>query len=463
MDKRAGFRRLLALLGGLYWAMHSLPLAAADLYLTPDPGFGVRGKIADLRAGDDATNSIIDLYAASSGAIYGLLNSESAPPASQIRQSIVRMRSDGTVDSSFGRNGYLTIGPLRWIDPGSNTSLQYLPSALTVDETNQQIYVAGISAVFGEPTALVQRVSFDGARDPSFGIAGGAGIGIQGTTVIRAGAVNIIRSLLLQPDGHLLVGFEESALYGQLPNIFVARLTPAGLADRTFGERFLLHRLGVIKLTGGHDAVVNHLALDADGRILLTGALNPNALGVTRGLLARLTRDGRLDTDFGLTRSGLVMYAPPDHKNIALDFARSKADGTIVVQGGHVTPQETRYFLAELTDDGIPLLSFGDNGTQDLGSFSGFTNVGAVAQADGRVLLYGATIRNSDLEVLSAGTVERLQGSSELGPAGGTASAPDAPAGTDNGGGGGSSAPLMLIVLGMLAVLAVRRRPAQFC
>jgi uncharacterized delta-60 repeat protein len=117
----------------------------------------------------------------------------------------------------------------------------------------------------------------------------------------------VITALLLQPDGGVLVGGRFDRVGGRATRNLV-RLKANGAVDETWA------------VGSGFDGVIQQLALQGDGGILVIGSFQ-NVQGVPRPSLARLQPDGKLDTSFS-----------PDIRDVSALLVQS--DGHIVVGGG---------------------------------------------------------------------------------------------------------------------------------
>lgn len=124
------------------------------------------------------------------------------------------------------------------------------------------------------------------------------------------GSLNL-HTLALQPDGKILVGGEFAS-----PARALVRLLPNGSLDPSFSV-----------VTAGSTAVVHQLAVQPDGKILVGGRTTNTVAGRTAGLL-RLLSTGALDAGFQAP-AGLDCYGSAGSRQLEV-----LADGRIVVQGG---------------------------------------------------------------------------------------------------------------------------------
>ena len=142
------------------------------------------------------------------------------------------------------------------------------------------------------------------------------------------------------------------AVAGILP---VVASQAAGNLDPSFGDKGV-----VITDFGIADDEASALAVQADGKILLAGF---SSNSVQKDIaIARYLSDGKLDQSFHAT--GYVTFNIGDGNAIARAMAVQK-DGKIVVAGNFdngANEASTEIFLARLTDEGYPDITFGVDG-----------------------------------------------------------------------------------------------------
>ena len=171
------------------------------------------------------------------------------------RNGIARLKADGSLDSSF--------------DAGTD-AISHVYSMLAHPEG--RVVLAGFSCTGrGLCFPLLQaRFSADAKVDNAFNRASG----IDGD----------VYSLILQPDGKALIGGMFSTVQGTSRNS-IARLDSAGRLDFSFDPGT------------GPDGPVSAVALQKDGRVLITGDFSA-VNGISRNAVARLNADGSLDNSF---------------------------------------------------------------------------------------------------------------------------------------------------------------------
>ena len=264
-----------------------------------------------------------------------------------------RLNADGSVDTTFSspldpggfvssvaiqRDGKILVGGLFGAQSGRKSNFVRLNANGTLDDTfiptadftvdclvaqsdGKLLVSGGFSSLGGQPRRWLGRFNADGTLDPSF-------------TPIADGEVS---SILPQPDGKILVGGWFGKLNGQ-PRAHIGRLNQDGTLDTTFNPE-------------GTDTYVWCLALQPDGKILVGGRFS--MLGNQAcNFLGRLNADGTVDSEFHPEIGG-------DPGNGSVKSVVLQADGKILI-GGHFSAVhgQVRGNLARLNRDGSLDTSF---------------------------------------------------------------------------------------------------------
>ena len=296
--------------------------------------------------------------------------------------SLIRLNTDGTLDTSFSGDGKAIF------DIGRDSGYSYSRS-LTV-QADGKILIAGSN---GGDFSLI-RVNADGTLDTTFGADGKANFDINGSP-------DQCYNLTLQADGKiLLAGYSYGNLYSDTKS-GVIRLNADGTLDTSFsedGKAFfnMFNQLGPENPSMG-------LTLQSDGKILIVGTIVTKSTTYTENYsdfgVARLNADGTLDTSFSGDGKAIV-----DLGHYA-DYAQSVAvqpDGKILVAGySETTPANpgsdfhwTDFSLIRLNADGTLDTSFSEDGKAmfDIVNIGGITGDNArslAVQADGKILVAG--------------------------------------------------------------------------
>lgn len=176
------------------------------------------------------------------------------------RTRLVRLNSDGTVDTAF----YTNLGA------GFASTVNRV-----VLQPNGQILVGGAFTTFNSSSRLrLVRLNSDGTEDSAFYT--NLGTGINGT----------VQAIELQPNGQILLGGSFTTINSVTRNRF-ARINSNGTDDAAF----------YTNLGTGFDSQVIAIKVQSDGKILVGGGYN-TLNGIARGRLVRLNSDGTLDSAF---------------------------------------------------------------------------------------------------------------------------------------------------------------------
>ena len=192
----------------------------------------------------------------------------------------------------------------------------------------------------------------DSGSDPNFLASG-------------AGANNTVRAIAAQSDGRLIVGGNFTTFNGGT-RLYVARLNPDGALDTSF-----------MSANAGASSSVNDVEIQPDGKVVIGGVFTAFD-GTPRFRLARLNTDGTLD-------GGFTMSNGPDNvvNTIAL-----QSDGKILIGGGFAYYNGTlRYGMARVNGDGsldTGFMGAGHNGMSGTGALQDIA-----VQSDGKILIGG--------------------------------------------------------------------------
>ena len=363
-----------------------------------DPTFGTNGVV------------VTDLGGSSDTGLNIVLQTDGKIIMAGSGNTIVRYNPDGTLDTTFGTGGKLTS----------------VVSGSVALRTDGKLIVGG-STSSGPALA---RYTSNGTLDTTFGTNGSVIVWPNNNSNFQ----NRLGDFVIQPDGKIVAVGSEEAIGGNHVYCLVARFTENGVPDgdyrnffdesnfpdseRNFCEAVALQSDGKIILSGdaepnfaggaiilgrllagpgaqfdptfgtnGHGTVVTPidsfahgrgaLAIQADGKIVLAGTTNNNLA------LARYNSNGTLDTTLG--GSGIVTS----------DFGQSEAgndvaiqrDGKILVVGKSVS----NFLLVRYNSNGTLDTTFGDAG-KVISNFGGgsASGIGIAVQPDGRILATGA-------------------------------------------------------------------------
>ena len=344
----------------------SFALAANEVL---DPTFGINGIVTvDFGGDSDSGRSVL---IQPDGKIVMLGTAQGRTPV------LMRFNSNGSVDDSFGVDGKLAVNFQNEI------ALQ----------SDGKLLVGGTS---GGSLAVARYLSNGAGPDTTFGTNGVAKIPSD-----PGDFTYLCSDLAVQPDHKIvLVGTQETQ--GHTTNVIVARFTREGAPDTTFvanGLNFL------DKYTFPNSAYFRGeaVAIQPDGKIVLSANMFDNDTLDEQIGLARLKPDGSLDTSaFGTNGKGTIAITLRNINNSRGGLAL-QADGKIVVLGNisnYGSNPNQHLVLARVNANGSLDPTFGENGivVTDFGKEE--NGNGLVVQPDGKILVVGKTFDEAVSDIL---------------------------------------------------------------
>jgi uncharacterized delta-60 repeat protein len=390
------------------------------------------------------------------------------------------LAAGGDLDTSFGNSGRVLT------DFNKSTDIA---NAVAVQADGKYV-VVGTSYTnndySGEDFAIA-RYNADGTLDTTFGVQGKVKTDFPGLAAD-------VSSVVVQPDGKIVVAGGAFPLFTFLGNFEIARYNANGSLDPSFGSGGIV----TTHFPGGEGSYASALSLQPDGKIVAAGThyvnFSSDVSSDTDFALARYNANGAPDTTFG--NNGLVttdfnqfnddafaLLVQPDGRLVAvgsattqmtyvdfaaarylsngsldpsfgnagkvrtdsglrgLDQARSatlQPDGKIVAAGTMISPNggEQRFALVRYNPNGTRDTTFSDDGRQtiDFGSCCQSANK-VLLQADGKIVAVGyANTESSDSDFLLA----RINPDGQLDTTFGTGGKVRTSFGTLNGGANGA-------------------------
>lgn len=322
--------------------------------------------------------------------------------------AIARLLPDGALDTTFGdpapgggRLGFATL------DVGGPSIHDFARSVAI--QGDGRYLVAGITRVpFGGFTfhrVVVARFQADGSLDTTYGNGGRVVL----DPFLAGDGDDIHVSIALTPSERLprnnnvtLVGYTRSR-----NNAFIARLTPLGAPDTTFGDTVSGTRIGRVRLTATNSGSV-HSGVSAihAARILANGQIVIAGTGNDRGMtFMRFDSTGALDTTFGTAGRTTVKFSDGSRfdEPFALDI---QGNGKIVGAGYATTGSTSDFFITRLRPGGQVDNSFGDGQGRAVVSMSASTDqaLAVAIEPSGHILaggfgFIGSTTSTSDFAI----------------------------------------------------------------
>jgi uncharacterized delta-60 repeat protein len=288
--------------------------------------------------------------------------------------ALARYRLDGSLDGTFGTAG-VVIGP-----EGSARDVAV--------QTDGKVLVAGTET--NVYALRLVRLNPDGSLDATFGTDG----------IVRTllGSKASAEAVVVQPDGKIVAA--GVSVPGPPPpppppppapppppppgpppdawQMTLVRYEPDGSLDSSFGSS------GIVKTAFGYSATVEDLAIQSDGKLVVTGHTEERIFAPGRVSLARYRADGALDPAFG---SGGIAVTEVDRGASGTDLAL-QPDRKIVVGG--------TFGVARYGADGTLDATFGSGGISQTGPPLLFPPSAVALQPDGRIVTAGSRSRQGN-------------------------------------------------------------------
>lgn len=319
---------------------------------TLDSGFGGGDGIVtvDFSSGEDHANALA-LQADGKIVVVGFAGGSGG------RWGVIRLNTNGTLDSTFSGDGKATLNFSTADDHAADVGIQ---------PGDQKIVVTGWKAST-DSVFIVTRFTTGGSLDSTF-----SGDGIA-TANLTSGE-DLAISLGIDSTGKIVVCGLASGGGGQ---VGLARFKPGGGLDATFsGDGKLLQNFGT-----GLDIAYAVAIQPGDDKIVLAGEVGRTN---TKMLALRYNTNGTLDSSF----SGDGVFAL-DITEFA-DFAGAlvlQGDGSIVLAG---SANFEFYTVVRLSSGGSLDTAFGDDGVMFSNLTANYDVANSVAiQANGAIITVG--------------------------------------------------------------------------
>ncbi len=226
----------------------------------------------------------------------------------------------GDLDATFGTGGMVTTDINRSTDIANAVAVQADGKLVVVGQTYKQ-------NDFSNEDFVVTRYNPDGTLDTTFGRGGKVRTDFPGLAAVPS-------SVVIQPDGKIVVAGGAFPLFTFAGNFEVVRYNPNGSLDRSFGNG------GIVTTTFPEGSYAFDVALQPDGKIIAAGTVFvdfiPGESSNTDFALARYNPDGSPDTTFGnggqvstdfvgLEDDAFSVLIQPDGKIVAVGSANNPA------------------------------------------------------------------------------------------------------------------------------------------
>jgi uncharacterized delta-60 repeat protein len=268
---------------------------------------------------------------------------------------INRRLADGTIDSTYGKNGYST--DVEMINPAA--ALQ----------SDSEIVVVGATTT-SNSDFIAARFTTDGKLDKTFGN--------KGVTITDAGSeTDALASVAIQSNGKIVAGGQTSR--NGINQFALIRYSKDGIVDSSYGSQ------GLVITNFGNSCNINSIALTTDNKVVAVGNYNNGSAGDFA--IARYLKTGALDPTFNGNGEVTSNFGNSDNAvSVALDTA-----GKIVVGGYYTDPSNNSHFeIARYTTNGSLDSTFNGSGVTGTNFGNNQEYLSAIAlQSNGEIIAGG--------------------------------------------------------------------------
>lgn len=331
-----------------------------------DPAFGNKG-ITTTNMG--ATSNNYSSYARQvltndKGSLFLLLNAS----------FICKRLPNGTIDSTFGFNGYSKSVPIT--------------NGFAALQKDGKIVIAGTP--LNGASFIVARLTAAGLPDSGFGKNG-----IQ-TTIFNG--PSYATSLAIQVDGKIVVAGNTTDINGTY--FALARYNTNGSADNTFNTNgkvvtdFLFKTAPVngVDSVAVHNAFANTIAIQNDGKIVAAGYAFSGINNLFA--MARYNTNGTPDNSFGVKGKQTSAIANSN----ATAYSMAIQNDNKIVLAGYVSNQDNtfNFIVARYKTNGSPDSSFNNSGNKII-PVSADNQIGnsIALQSNGKIVVAGYTLNTA--------------------------------------------------------------------
>jgi uncharacterized delta-60 repeat protein len=345
-----------------------------------DPVFGDGGRV--LISGQARNTTVSQAFVEPNGKLLliGETDDETHDTPGQVFLQLTRLKTDGSLDPTFGGHGakfldqadnIIAVSPAGMIyyahagqiyrllangQPDNGYGHHKTSVALLTATPDNAFAGNGMLTVLGaldQPDVDMNTISqfnSTGVLNPSFGHNGKVSI----PALIKLPTFDRTQ-MLVQPDGKLIVIGEVDDLNAASAKFAIVRLTKTGQLDTTFGAG-----KGYVLNSFGYSDSPSSAVLQPDGKLLVIGTTYASRTDTTgENIVVRYQSDGGLDLSFnkkGFRKNLSVAYSYP--------AAAVQPDGKLLLLDRFSIPNS--FSVQRLNPDGSDDTTFGNHGLDRL-------------------------------------------------------------------------------------------------
>jgi uncharacterized delta-60 repeat protein len=324
-----------------------------------DPTFGIAGKLTTSFGGE---TQCFDAVLQPDGKIIAVGSAYSTSTFTT-NFALVRYKSNGSFDSSFGANGKAMVAI-----PQQDGIL----NCVTLQADNKIVAGASLAGLF-----TIVRFNTNGKVDSSFGVNG-----ISQLSPFRP-HINPPTSILVQPDGKIVaVSGSDSA---QKHSFFIARYLSTGHLDSSFGNNGYTSTI-MQDATAIFNCYASKVKMQTDGKLVVCGTLTTDIQNTDFGI-ARYQKNGRIDSSFGVNGKIITDFAGKYDNAYSIAI---QSDNKIIVAGDATENIFSDFGIARYLANGNLDAAFGDSGkiVMSMGTYYDYAR-SVNLQSDGKIVVAG--------------------------------------------------------------------------
>jgi uncharacterized delta-60 repeat protein len=338
--------------------------------------------------------------------ITGTAEYEAVP--GRVDLAVVRQLKDGALDTTFGKDGKVTLNIYDLIDSPSGEGIHFLThrrdkdrddsladsagdmgATTIVEKDGKIVLVSTIFFEFNNLQGIVIRLNENGSLDTSLNHKGFLLVELPGIEHVW----NYASGVAVQQDGKVLVcGDFSNAPDDEYPDAYVIRYDQSGNIDGEYGDK----KNGVVIVADPQKGLaLGSMSLKPDGGLIATGSAFWRRL--PDGLIVSLNASGSFNLVFN---NGKPLFS--DFLDEGVSWLRSilQKDGKIIVigqGGGSFIDENSSMVTARYLADGSWDHTFGDNGWVVFNDEKGIDlHRGGAQMSENRVVVCGYAINPSN-------------------------------------------------------------------
>jgi len=279
--------------------------------------------------------------------------------------AVVRYNTDGSLDNSFGNGGKSFIQT-----PMSNVDF---PSSIKVLPTGKILLAGLMYDAIGSNGGIV-KLNSNGSIDQTFGTSG--------FVKTNPGAGGNFFDMEIQSDGKIICVGEYGVLaMNNYSDFAIVRYKADGTLDNTFSND------GIQNVDfGGYNDFAYSVFIQADGKIIVTGASNALNSPIYDIAAVRLQSNGSLDLSFG--SNGKILTSIKQGQDFATDCI-VQSDGNILIAGISNYDGKDHAFVMRYLNNGTLDNTFGNNGISEFISPLSVGIFSISLQSNGKIIISG--------------------------------------------------------------------------